>query len=111
MGSISNESFQRGAFGADGIAVWADGVSPDGSGHDERLGIMNDKRCKGASRTFNNRLGSLDEIEDMEVALGVMRNHASEPMPTGFDELRFVQAGAFFPPAVALGEWLGSIDY
>ena len=49
-----------------------------------------------------------DEIEHVDAAVGIVRNAAGEPMAARFDEFAFVQAGAFFAPAGARGDWFRS---
>src|SRR5215469_7115822 len=77
-----------------------DGVLADSSGHDERLRIVHHKRSKGSGGAFNYGFLTLDEIQHVNCAFGVVRNLAGKPMPTCFDELKLMQASALFAPSI-----------
>src|ERR1019366_8888599 len=80
------------------------------SGHDECLGVVDNERCKCASRTFDNRFLAFDEIQHIHAAVCVVRNGLGEPMSSRLDEFALVQSGAFLAPAVTAAERFKTVD-
>jgi len=66
-------------------------VRPNTRRNYERLGIMYNQRVKRSQRTLYQSAFSLDQVENVDRILSVVKNRASEPVPPGFDKLRFMQ--------------------
>src|SRR5262245_5311084 len=71
---------------------------------------MGDERIEVAFRTLNHRFIALDKVEDVDPALCVVGHGFGEPMSTGLNKLAFMQARAFFAPAVAGSERFDAVD-
>ena len=70
-----------------------DCVGANGSGNNERFGIMDKEWLESAVRTLHDGFRTLDEIENVDSAAGVMWHGLGEPMPARLDKLALVRAG------------------
>jgi hypothetical protein len=76
----------------------ADGVPPDGCGHDERLGVVHLKRVKGMGWTLNDGAIPLDEIQHVDIAFRVVLDRACKPVTTRLDKLQRMKPRALLSP-------------
>lgn len=70
---------------------------------------MDEEWFKSIVGTFNHGFFALNQIEDIDAALGMVRNALCKPMPARFDEFQWMQPGLFFAPAIAAAQWFDLI--
>ena len=81
------------------IGAGANGIGSDRCRHNEGLCIVDFEGRKCAGWALDDRFVSFNEIEDVDGAVGVVRDDAGEPMAAGLDEFESMKAGALFTPA------------
>src|SRR6516162_8634438 len=66
---------------------------------------MHGKRRNRVRLALHDGRISLDEIQDVEVSVGVMTHRRGEPVAARFNEFQGMETSSFFPPAFASGYW------
>src|SRR5215472_2930703 len=78
--------------------------------HDKSFSIVHLKGLKRCTRAFHDCFFSFDKIQHMYASGSVMLHGRSKPMPSGLDELQFMQSGSLLDPARALAYLLDTIQ-
>lgn len=92
------------------ICARANGIGSDRCRHNEGLCIVDFEGRKCAGWALDDRFVSFNEIEDVDGAVGVVRDGAGEPVAAGLDEFESMKAGAFFAPARGRVKGLDMVD-
>ena len=71
---------------------------------------MNLERRKGSNWALDDSRVSFDQVEDIDGAMGVVRNWAVEPVPPRLDKFECMQAGALLGPTWSRAKRLEAVD-
>src|SRR5215468_862235 len=85
--------------------MWPNRVTSRSRRNDECFGVMDHQWRKFPNRALHNRFLALAQIQNIDAAIRAMRYGPRKPVPARLDELAFVQASSFFPPALSFGDW------
>src|SRR5487761_458725 len=78
--------------------------------NDKCFRVVDDQRLKEPSRTFDDGLLSLRQIQHVHGAASTMRHGPAKPMPARLDELAFMQTRLLFPPSLAFADRPEPVD-
>jgi len=106
----TDKSLDRSTRLSEGSPGRRDGVLSYRRGHNERFGIMDNKRIERSRRAFDNRFLSLNEIENIDSAQRMVRRRGRKPVSARFNEFQFVKPCALLTPTGTLSHWFNAVD-
>src|SRR6266700_4617327 len=103
-------SFDNSALRTLGVSSGTNGIAAHRRWDNKSLRVVDNKGIEFVAQAFHYRFPSFHQIQHIHCPLRIMQRPVSEPGSASFNELEFVEPGAFFCPSGTFVNELNTVD-